>query len=242
MKKVMQNNIKAILITLILGVLFAYGSEGKYSTYAMLLEDHVCEKGVDYSAYKDDPLREKARKEMTVSKEQYQGLSEKEKIAYLINLYNFYTLELIAENYPTESIRDLKKPWDRDFVPFKGKEVSLNHIEHEVLREDFDEPRLHFALNCASIGCPKLRNEPYVSAKLDEQLNDAAAIFLGDPKRNRLKGKKFYASKIFDWYGQDFESKYGGWKNYIEEVLDKKDLKFKYLEYDWSLNEAKSCS
>ncbi|MBD3314790.1 MAG: DUF547 domain-containing protein [Chitinivibrionales bacterium] len=237
---VRRNRMKAITRGLIiLPLLTAAASSPRYPLYEQLLSRHVCEQGVDYKALKGSRMLAKAVKEMKSIGYQYDEMNKNGKIAYLINLYNLYTLKLIADNYPLQSIRDLEKPWDRNFVPFDGREVSLDYIEHTILRKGFDEPRIHFAVNCASIDCPDLRPEPYTGPQLHTQLDDQAVRFLSDTNRNRRENDILFASKLFKWYGNDFNSRYGGFKAYIKNVLDiAGPVRIKYLDYDWGLNEA----
>jgi len=178
----------------------------------------------------------------SLTKVEFDKLKETDKIAYLINVYNFYTILLIKQNYPVSSIRKIKKPWDTPIVPLFGKKVSLNHIEHEILRKQFKEPRIHFALVCASIGCPAITDEAYIGDKLEKQLDRAAKVFLADNGKNRIETKTLYLSKIFEWYGDDFKEKYGGYKEYIIQLLKLSgDYKIKFIDYDWNLNEVSGC-
>ncbi len=216
--------------------------EPNYSCYREILSGYVCSAGVDYRGLQQSGLLDRCLGEFRLAREEYSGISESGKIAYLINLYNFYTLRLISENYPLKSIRDLRNPWKRDFVPFFGESVSLDHIEHKILRKDFDEPRIHFAVNCASIGCPPLREEPFTGKGLEAQLHAAARSFLAEGERNRVGKGTLYLSRIFDWYGDDFKKKYGGYRNYVQDVLALQGkYEVKFLDYDWGLNDSPAC-
>ncbi|MBD3420456.1 MAG: DUF547 domain-containing protein [Chitinivibrionales bacterium] len=214
-----------------------------YTKFDALLKSHVCQDGVDYDAVKQDPDFKDVHKRLSgLTADQYDAFTDKQKIAYLINVYNFYTLKLIIDNQPLKKgIRDIKNPWDRTFVPFKGNEVSLDHLEHDVLRKNFNEPRIHFAVVCASQSCPELQDFAFTPDKLDDQLDAAAQEFLRDTSRNVITDKKMELSKIFEWYGKDFKERYGSYTDYIQTTLG---LEGKYnvsfLEYDWSLNDA-SC-
>jgi uncharacterized membrane protein YdjX (TVP38/TMEM64 family) len=191
---------------------------------------------------------------------------------FLINAYNALTLEAIISNYPIKSsltasllysqnsIRQIPGVWDRLYFLVMGREMTLNHIEHEILRKHFDEPRIHLALVCAAMGCPPLRNDPYDSEWLDEQLDDQARRFLSNPLKFRIDRDKrvVYLSSIFKWYGEDFVKSFGqdggsskhspaeqAVLNHIGRYLNADDRGFlvagsydiKYLDYDWSLNE-----
>ncbi len=216
--------------------------EKDYSCYGKALTGFVCPAGVDYTGLKQSGLLDSCAGEFRLTEKEYASQSDPGKIAYLINLYNFYTLRLIVENYPLKSIRDLKKPWKRKFVPFLGKSVSLDYVEHTVLRKDFDEPRIHFAVNCASIGCPPLYSEPFTAEKLESQLEASAKLFLTTGDRNKVEKNVLHLSKIFDWYGSDFDGKYGGYKNYIKTVMGLDgDYRVKFLDYDWGLNDSPTC-
>ncbi len=125
-------------------------------------------------------------------------------LAYWINAYNAYTIQLIIEKYPVKSIKSISNPWDEKFIPFKGNLVSLNFIEHDILRK-MNEPRIHFAIVCASVSCPKLQNEAITASNLEEQLTDATKEFLADPSKNELSKDTIKISKIFKWFKKDFE-------------------------------------
>jgi len=158
-----------------------------------------------------------------------------EKLAYWINAYNAVTLNLILENYPIESITSLDKgkPWDKKAVTLGGKAYSLNEIENEIIRPQFDEPRIHFAVNCAAASCPPLRNEAFVASKLEAQLEEQTRSFLRAESYNALSGKTLRASKIFDWYGEDF----GDLKAFIGNYINlPSDVTIEFTDYDWSLN------
>ena len=194
-----------------------------------------------------------------VSREVFSGWPADEQLAFLINTYNAFTVELILGTYPDlESIRDLgsflRSPWKKDFIALFGDTVSLDDIEHGMIREPgrFDEPRIHFAVNCASIGCPALRREAYVAARLEPQLEQQTVRFLADRSRNRFRDGELEVSSLFDWYGDDFTR---GWRGadslgeflalYSEalgltaaqrQALAAGSLRIDFLDYDWRLN------
>lgn len=182
--------------------------------------------------------------------------------AFLVNAYNLWTLALIADAPPeTESIRDLgswfRSPWKRAFIPLLGATRSLDDIEHDLLRgaPDFNEPRIHFAVNCASIGCPALRPEAYGATRWEAQLDDQTRRFLRDRTRNRVLERaplSLGISAIFDWYGDDFEPA-GGVSGFLARYPDALGLtadetvalregaaRIEFLDYDWRLNGAGS--
>ncbi len=196
-----------------------------------------------------------------VTQAEFDAWSNDQQLAFLINAYNAWTVELILTEYPNlDSIKDLggffSSPWKKAFIPLFGKEVSLDHIEHDLIRGSgrYDEPRIHFAVNCASIGCPALRNEAYTPASLDTQLEQQTQLFLQDKSRNRLNDDRLEVSEIFKWYREDFQQ---GWRNtrslvdflvlYADALgLDKHqqvklkqgDIAIHFLDYDWQLNDS----
>ncbi len=194
----------------------------------------------------------------------YAGFAPAQQMAFLINAYNAFTVELILTRYPKlDSIKDLgslfQSPWKREWVPLLGRTMSLDDIEHGTLRVRgrFDDPRIHFAVNCASIGCPMLREEAFVAARLDAQLDQQTQRFMADRTRNRYSPSRgrLEVSKIFDWYGEDFGLGHRGIASlpgfmamHADALADapadreriramKAELSF--LDYDWALNNAK---
>ena len=194
----------------------------------------------------------------------YKSWNKNQQLAFLINAYNAYTVELILTKYPNlKSIRDLggtfSKPWSLKFFNLFGKETNLDNIEHDMIRADgvFNDPRIHVAVVCASIGCPMLRNEVFTGDKIDAQLDDAMSRFFSDRSRNRynVETKKLEVTKLLDWYKKDFTKGYKGYGS-VEAVLGKYADKLtddpaaraeikagkvavSYLDYDWNLNDKK---
>ncbi len=248
-----------------------------YDDYGKVLKAFVDDRGmVDYQGLKTNPgaLEGFTSSVSHFDRKNYDGWTEKKKIAFWINVYNAFTLKAIIDHYPIQSsffksfvypknsIRQIPGVWDRLKFPVMGRETTLDEIEHRVLRAKFHEPRIHMALVCAAMGCPPLRNEPYVSAKLDEQLDDQARRFLANPHKfhGDRKAGKVYLSPIFQWFGDDFIGKYGTDKqfpsfsekeravlNFISHYVDARDKDYltqgsyslEYLKYDWSLNEKR---
>lgn len=167
--------------------------------------------------------------------------SKNEKLAYWINLYNASTVYLIASNYPTSSITKLNggKPWDKKFVKSGTKVYSLNDIENNIVRPRFKDPRIHAALNCAAVSCPKLLNGAFFPRKLNSQLDKQTRAWINDSSKNKLNGNKAQLSQIFDWYKTDFKDGVVAFINkYISTgVALEPKAKITYLEYDWALNE-----
>ena len=163
--------------------------------------------------------------------------SKAEHLAYWINAYNALTVQLILKYYPLNSIQDIRKPWEQIVFRVKEQNYTLNAIEHQVLRK-MDEPRIHFAINCASASCPKLAQKPYTAINLEAELQAATQAFLCDPEKNILTAEKVQLSKIFLWFAEDFGSK----KERLEWLskqtgLELTQARVRYLKYDWSLND-----
>ncbi|MBA3649344.1 MAG: DUF547 domain-containing protein [Chitinophagales bacterium] len=206
-----------------------------------LLRKYVSASGtVNYK----DLLREKPKLDSYLKELSETPASEawtrNEQIAYWINAYNAFTVDLILRNYPVKSIRDLNsgKPWDDPFIHLNGKTYTLNAIEN-ILREKFSDPRIHFAINCASRSCPKLMNAAFNSGSLEQQLTKLTVEFINDPIKNKIAAGKIEVSPIFNWYKNDF-LKYGSLIYFINKYSASKispDASIIYLDYDWSLNE-----
>jgi hypothetical protein len=194
----------------------------------------------------------------------FNGWSKAQRQAFLINAYNAFTVELILTKYPDlKSIKDLgallSTPWKPKIVPLLGTKLSLDDIEHEMLRKRgaYDDPRVHFGVNCASIGCPALREEAFVAERLDAQLDEQALRFMSDRTRNRYNTQRgrLEVNKIFDWFGEDFRLGHRGigslgafTAKYADQLADapadREKIKagqvdIAFLEYDWKLNDAK---
>lgn len=199
-----------------------------------------------------------------VTPQDYAGWTKPQQLAFLVNAYNAFTIELVLSRYPDlKSIKDLggvfESPWKKKFFRLLGSERSLDDLEHGLIRAPgaFDDPRIHVAVVCASIGCPMLRNEAFVADRLDAQFDDAMRRFLSDRQRNRFDaaGGTLAVSKIFDWYQKDFEKGHRGidslkalFARYADRLADapaaQADLragryKLTHLDYDWALNDAR---
>lgn len=174
--------------------------------------------------------------------------SKEEQLAYWINAYNAFTLKLIIDHYPVKSIKDLNPKlsvplvntiWQVKFFQIGGKDASLDEIEHKILRKEFEEPRIHFAINCASFSCPPLLNEAFVAQNIEDQLERVTRNFINDPVRNKIQKDKIEISQIFSWFKEDFTKK-GSLIDYLNRYSKTKiipNAKVTYLNYDWSLNE-----
>ncbi len=207
-----------------------------------LLKKYVNDKGfVDYKGFKTDESQLDSYLTMLSKMEPTEKWSVQELLAYYINLYNAATIKLILNNYPTKSIKDIKGAWTKGFVKIGDKNISLGGIENGILRK-MDEPRIHFAINCASFSCPKLMNEAFTAAKINEQLDAATKEFINSDK-NDISANNPKLSKIFEFYTGDF--KVDGKKNligYINKYSKTKinpNTNYTFKEYDWSLNDQK---
>lgn len=221
-----------------------------HAKFTELLKATVKGEQVNYAALQKSPdkLGSYLLDLSAVGKSEYGKWMDDQKMAYLINLYNAATLKLIVDEYPLKSIRDIDSPWKQKRVKLFGKYVSLDHIEHEILRKDFSDPRIHFGVNCASIGCPALRAEAFRADKLDAQLDEQARNFLRSSSKNRVDrtGGILYLSSIFDWFKGDFVAKSGSVEKFIAPYLSDADrkavesgsLRVKYTDYDWTLNKS----
>ena len=163
--------------------------------------------------------------------------SREESLAYWINVYNAYTIDLILTNYPVSSIMDLDNgnPWEVKRINLDGKKYSLNQIEHEIIRPQFKDPRIHFAVNCAAMSCPKLHYRAMTAANVDGTLNSLTKEFINNSAQNIIGDNRAQLSKIFEWYAVDF----GNLMNYINRYASTKldiGANVSYREYDWKLN------
>ncbi len=232
-----------------------------------LLKDHVVSfRGgqvtqVDYDGFLKDRKKfmDYLGQLSAVQREDFDSWQKPEQLAFLINAYNAWTIQVVLTRYPDlESIREIGlfpfSVWRRRVVELFDDRYSLDELEHEMIRGSglFEEPRIHFALNCAATGCPPLRTEAYVGARLYQQLEDNTKLFLTDKSRNFFFEDTLYVSRIFDWYQEDFEK---GWlgivsvcqflNSYKKQLgvsvdsnfcLQTADIGLSYLDYDWSLN------
>lgn len=247
-----------------------------HSAWTTLLKKHVVvERGgrassVRYAAFAADraALKSYLNSLSAVPRAKFDGWTKAQRMAFLVNAYNAFTVELILTRYPElKSIKDLGKlfstPWKPKWIPLLGTQVSLDDIEHGMLRaktgaQRYEEPRVHFAVNCASIGCPALREEAFVAERIEAQLEEQTRRFMSDRTRNRFNSERgrLEVSKIFDWFGEDFRDGHGGHASlkafcarYADQLSElpaereriraqQPDLGF--LDYDWALNDAKA--
>jgi len=252
-----------------------------YSTYNNLLNKYVKNARVDYQGFIDSRAEfETFLKSLgEVQEGDFQNWTEQQKLAFWINAYNAFTIKAIIDHYPinrgfsvvgifyapSNSILQIKGVWTKLQFRAVGRMVTLDEIEHQILRKKFNEPRIHMAINCASISCPDLSNEAHRADKLEEQLTSASANFVNNPQKGVLidqESRKVKLSKIFKWFGEDFMQNYGSdvlsseyslkenavlnfAAQYLEskkarEYVMKNRVKIGYLDYDWHLNEQMS--
>ncbi len=258
---------RVVLLSTWLGFLFsvffsrAYALDHSHKVFDGVLKKFVVpvgsSTGVRYAALKKQPAELEAYlKELSgVSVAKYETFTKAQQLAFLINAYNAFTLKLIIDNYPLESIKDIggifSSPWKKKFFQLLGEKTHLDHVEHGIIRKKFDEPRIHFAVNCASVGCPPLLAEAFVASRLEQQLARVSKAFVNDTTFNKWdpKEKKFVLSSIFKWYGSDFDNKHGNHATFVAKQMGLDEsivaaakagkIKVDYSDYDWSLNEPK---
>ena len=214
-----------------------------HSNWDKLLQKHVTPSGiVNYKGFiKDKASLEKYLEILQLNPPSSNWYDHDIK-AYWINAYNAFTIQLIIDNYPVESIMDLKfgntSAWDYKWIKIGNETITLNQIEHNRLLNVFKDPRIHFAVNCASFSCPILSNEAYKGAELEKQLNRATINFINDKKRNEIQVNSIKISQLFEWYKKDF-IKEGSVIDYLNKYSKTKiasDATISYLNYNWKLN------
>lgn len=213
-----------------------------HKAWDQLLQKHVSAEGwVDYRGFAGDRKALTAYLEDLGQQVPGEHWNRGAKLAYYINLYNAATVLLILEHYPVESIRDIPGPWGKKRVQIGGQRYSLEELEHGILRK-MGEPRIHFAINCASVSCPILLPRAYQEETLDAQLEGATREFINDASRNRFSDGKASLSRIFRWYRKDFENRETSLMDFINRYLTDPlpvETRISYLPYDWALNEKR---
>lgn len=248
----------------------AMGFDHGHGAWTALLRKHVVVRGggqasqLRYAGMAADraALKTYLARLSAVPAADFEAFGKAQQMAFLINAYNAFTVALILTRYPQlESIRDLggflSKPWSIRNIPLLGRQMTLDEIEHDTLRARgrYDDPRIHFAVNCASVGCPMLREEAYVAERLDAQLDEQAARFMADRSRNRYANGKLEVSRLFDWYGKDFAQGHQGigslqafMARHADRLTDapadrerirSQAVPLSFLDYDWKLNDAR---
>lgn len=218
-----------------------------HSIYSELLKKYVKDGKVDYAGFKAQEAKLDIYLEILEGVDS-NNLSQQEQFAFYANAYNAWTIKLILSRYPdVTSIKDLgslfESPWKKKMVRIDGDIISLDNVEHDILRPRFKDPRVHFAINCAAISCPPLRTEPYQGDTLNTQLDDSTRSFLNNPLSYKFDDNTFYVSRIFKWFAEDFNHdvlsfylKYADID--LKQKLEAKrsNLNIKYMRYDWGLN------
>lgn len=272
MRNILKHLLLPCLLLITVNITHASANGFDHGIWHNLLQKHVymIRQGqaseVDYKGFQQDRnmLQTYLSSLSKVSMNEFASWDKTERLAFLINAYNAFTVKLILTRYPKlDSIKDLgslfRSPWENKFIPLLGETHSLDDIEHGMIRHpgDYNEPRIHFAVNCASIGCPALLNEAFTGKTLEQQLEKATKAFLEDRTRNRYNPtrKRLEVSKIFSWYKKDFERGWRGWHSlndffahYADSLTDNAQSKqvvsagtvrISYLDYDWKLNDRK---
>lgn len=244
----------------------AIAFDHQHSQWTILLNQYVhwinpYETRVDYAGFQGDNAALDAYLQVlsAVEPAAFEAWSEAQQLAFLINAYNAFTVKLILSEYPDlDSIKDIgglfRNPWKIEFFSLLGEERHLDWIEHEKIRVDYPEPRIHVAVNCAAIGCPALIDEAYTAESLDSILERNMERFLADTSRNRVspEADELELSKIFDWFEEDFQQGWRGWHSVadmaaqyaasltndpsVQQRIREQTLEIRYLDYDWSLN------
>ncbi|GAB5554325.1 MAG: hypothetical protein Sapg2KO_39160 [Saprospiraceae bacterium] len=224
----------------------------KHDDWDALVKQHVNEAGwVDYKGFMADSTKLQNYLDLLRSSHpNKKNWSRNEQLAYWINAYNAFTVKLILDYYPVESIKDIKSGipfvssvWDIEFIEIEDQIYSLNNIEHGIIRPKFNEERIHFAVNCASYSCPKLLNEAFCAEHLDQQLDKVTKSFINNPEKNNIKEDRVEISKLLSWYWGDFKKKYNSRIEFINKYSAtqvNEDAEVDYLEYIWALNEQKN--
>ena len=204
-----------------------------------LLQKHVSDAGkVNYKGLKADKAILDAYCQQLSDHPVLETWTREEKMAYWINAYNAFTIKLIVDNYPTKSILNFDggKTWDVRRIKLSDKKYSLNNVENDILRPQFKDPRIHFAINCAAKSCPPLWNHAFTAENLEATLESRTRAFINDTKYNTLTGSRAQVSKIFDWYSVDF----GDLKKFLNQFSStklKSTAVVVFNEYNWDLNE-----
>ena len=241
----------------VLGLFLVFGVrthafDHRHEKFARILEAHVNEGAVDYAALKSTPagLAGYLEDVALVTEAEFKAWTQAQQQAFLVNLYNAATLRLIADHYPVKSIKKIGglfgSPWKLEVVRLWGRRITLDEVEHGLLRARYTEPRVHFALVCGAISCPPLRGEPYVAEQLDAQLTDQGRRFLKQTAKNRVDTatETLWLSPIFKWFAEDFTKEGKTIEEFVASFCIETDarrirqggLKVKYTDYDWSLN------
>ena len=211
-----------------------------------LLQKNVDKNGwVNYEGFKNDSIKLNKYIAYLAKTNPNDGWSKNKIKAFWINSYNAYTIKLILNHYPLTSILDIKQKnknaWEIPFVKAGKKTYTLNHIEHEILRKEFNDPRIHVGVNCASISCPALPNKAFTEKNIDDLLTKAMTNFVNDKNRNTITNDKLELSQIFNWFQEDFtqQSDLITFINQYSNIKVNTSATIVYKEYNWNLNKQK---
>ncbi|NND32404.1 MAG: DUF547 domain-containing protein [Saprospiraceae bacterium] len=209
-----------------------------HELFSTLLTKYVDGQGkVDYDGLKNELA--KLNSYLTELKQNpvSENWSKDEQLAYWINAYNAFTIKLILDHYPVASITDIEngKPWDKKWITLGNETYSLNQIENEIIRPQFNEPRIHFAVNCAAKSCPPLANKAFTAGNMEALLESQTKKFINDKQYNQIDAGRLRISKIFDWYGSDFKDLVAFLNKYSTIPINA-NAKIEFVEYNWSLN------
>jgi hypothetical protein len=227
-----------------------------FSEMDNFLKNYVSDGKVKYSEVINDKALDKINNELKTF-EPYSISDDKERLAFWINVYNLYTIDLITQYYPVNSILEIEEktgtnPWNMKFIELAGgRKFSLDEIEKEIIIPKYNEPRIHYALVCAAESCPVIIAEAYTPEKLDSQFDTQAKIFINDKNKNYLNEKEnvLYLSMIYKWYGRDFIKKDSSVVDHVKKYINEGDKEFinlndtkqlEYLDYSWKLNDFNS--
>ncbi|GIZ10152.1 DUF547 domain-containing protein [Flavobacterium sp. UMI-01] len=210
-----------------------------HSKWDALVRKHVSNSGkVNYKGFLKDQKELDAYLAVLATATPSKSWNRNATLAYWINVYNAFTVKLILNNYPVKSIKEINNPWGKKFFTLGGQKYSLEEVEHKILRK-MSEPRIHFAINCASYSCPNLLNEAYTETKLSKQLAKVAQDFINDKSKNTISPNQIEVSEIFNWFSKDFTTK-GSLIEYLNQYSTVKinsNAKISFKDYNWSLNE-----
>ena len=229
-------------------------SEFSHELFDQVLQKYVNSQGrVDYAALKSNPGTFESYLNLLAVNAPSDNATFQAGLAFWINAYNALTIKGVLDHYPTTSVRKIKLFggfFSRIKFQVGGRSYTLDNIEHDIIRYEFGDPRIHFALVCASLGCPILENRAFVPETLEKRLDNATANFINNPEKIRLDRENgvLHLSQIFEWYAEDFEDTHGSVINFISEYLPEADAAFlkkeevqiQYFKYDWSLNAQSS--
>lgn len=229
-------------ISYVLAVMTSLGTPNTatpdHSLWEGILQEYVSKTGeVDYKNLSKNQEALNTYLQDLATHPPMDGWSRDEKLSYWINAYNAFTVKLIVKNYPVKSIRSLHdgNPWDVKWIELGKRTYSLNQIEHDIIRPRFDEPRIHFAVNCAAKSCPPLLNHAWTAENLEQYLEQQTKAFINNEQYNKVSERSLQLSQIFNWYGEDFGDLASFVNHYTKEPV-KSNAKVSFLEYNWALN------